>query len=107
MVNGVDDVQIHQLQGGEFAIKTILTSGQSNIVKAHIPSMEYKGVWKESHGEYAKGHTVTQNGSLWVCLKATTDKPGSSDSWQLAVKKGTDGKDLNVVKTQKPEVYKL
>jgi len=107
MVNGVDDVQIHQLQGGEFAIKTILTSGQSNIVKAYIPSMEYKGVWKESHGEYAKGHTVTQNGSLWVCLKATSDKPGSSDNWQLAVKKGTDGKDLNVVKTQKPEVYKL
>jgi len=107
MVNGLDDVQIHQLQGGEFAIKTILTSGQSNIVKAYIPAMEYKGVWKESHGEYAKGHTVTQNGSLWVCLKATTDKPGSSDSWQLAVKKGTDGKDLNVVKTQKPEVYKL
>ena len=107
MVNGLDDVQIHQLQGGEFAIKTILTSGQSNIVKAYIPAMEYKGVWKESHGEYAKGHTVTQNGSLWHCNKPTTDKPGISDAWTLCAKRGTDGKDLNVVKTQKPEVYKL
>ncbi len=107
MVNGLDDVQIHQLQGGEFAIKTILTSGQSNIIKAHVPSMEYKGVWKESHGEYAKGHTATQNGSLWHCNKPTTDKPGTSDAWTLCAKRGTDGKDLNVVKTQKPEVYNL
>jgi vacuolar-type H+-ATPase subunit F/Vma7 len=107
MVNGLDDVQIHQLQGGEFAIKTILTSGQSNIVKAYIPAMEYKGVWKESHGEYAKGHTVTQNGSLWHANKPTTDKPGTSDAWTLCVKRGVDGKDLNVVKTQPPASYKL
>ena len=72
-----------------------------------IPAMVYKGVWKESNGAYKKGHTVTQSGSLWVCLKATDTKPGSSDDWQLAAKRGTDGKDLNVVKMNKPETYKL
>jgi hypothetical protein len=107
MVNGLDDVQVHQLQGGEFAIKTILTSGQSNIVKAYIPAMEYKGVWKESHGEYAKGHTVTQNGSLWHCNKPTTDKPGTSDAWTLCAKRGTDGKNHGVARLDSPEVYKL
>jgi hypothetical protein len=69
--------------------------------------MIYKGVWKESHGMYNKGHTVTQSGSLWVCLKATDTKPGTSDDWQLAAKRGTDGKDLSLVKLNRPDTYKL
>jgi len=106
VVNGVSDVQVHQLEGGEFAIKTVMSSGQSNIVKAVLPTMEYKGVWKESHGEYHKGHTVTQNGSVWHCNQKTTDKPGTSDAWTLCVKKGADGKDLNVVK-MRPDTYSI
>jgi vacuolar-type H+-ATPase subunit F/Vma7 len=107
LINGVDNVEIHQLQGGEFAIKTILSNGQSNIVKAALPTMEYKGVWKESNGEYSKGHTVTHQGSLWHCNKSTTDKPSTSDAWTLCTKAGRDGKDLSVVKLEKPQVIKL
>lgn len=106
VLNGVSDVQVHQLDGGEFAIKTLMTSGQSNIVKAVLPTMEYKGVWKESHGEYSKGHTVTQNGSLWHCNQKTTDKPGTSDAWTLCAKRGTDGKDVSVVK-MRPDTYSI
>lgn len=107
VVRGVSAIEVHQLDAGEFAIKSVLTGGASHITKAHFPTMEYKGVWKESNGQYKKGHTVTQSGSLWVCLADTADKPGTSDSWQLAAKRGTDGKDLSLVKLNRPDTYKL
>jgi hypothetical protein len=107
VVQGIQAIEVHPLDDGEFAIKSVLTGGQDHITKMAIPAMVYKGVWKESNGAYKKGHTVTQSGSLWVCLKETETKPGSSDDWQLAAKRGTDGKDLNVVKMNKPETYKL
>lgn len=105
VMNGVDEVQVHQLEVGQFAIKSILTNGQSHIVKVTLPAMEYKKVWNEGQ-EYVKGSVVTQNGSMWHCNRPTTDKPGTSDAWTLCVKKGSDGKDLNVVK-KKPDVYHL
>ena len=61
-----------------------------------LPRLAYKGVFKE--GEvYGVGDAVTHQGSLWIALRATTQPPGleqSADrSWQLACKKGRDGKD--------------
>jgi hypothetical protein len=108
IVQGVHSVEVHPLDDGEFAVKTILTGGKDHITKFAVPVMVYKGIWKE--GAYTKGSTVTTGGSLWHCNKDTTDKPGTSESWQLCAKKGTDGrdgKDLNVVKMNKPEFYKL
>lgn len=108
IVQGVHSVEVHPLAEGEFAVKTILTGGKDHITRFAVPVMVYKGIWKE--GAYTKGNTVTTGGSLWHCNKDTTDKPGTSEAWQLCAKKGTDGrdgKDLNVVKMQKPEFYKL
>jgi hypothetical protein len=108
IVQGVQSVEVHPLADGEFAVKTILTGGKDHITKFAVPVMVYKGIWKE--GAYAKGNTVTTGGSLWHCNKDTTDKPGTSEAWQLCAKKGTDGrdgKDLHVVKMNKPEFYKL
>jgi hypothetical protein len=108
IVQGVHSVEVHPLAEGEFAVKTMLTGGKDHITKFAVPVMVYKGIWKE--GAYTKGNTVTTGGSLWHCNKDTTDKPGTSEAWQLCAKKGTDGrdgKDLNVVKMNKPEFYKL
>jgi hypothetical protein len=108
IVQGVHSVEVHPLDDGEFAVKTMLTGGKDHITKFAVPVMVYKGIWKE--GAYTKGNTVTTGGSLWHCNKDTTDKPGTSEAWQLCAKKGTDGrdgKDLNVVKMNKPEFYKL
>jgi len=52
----------------------------------------YKGVWKEGIG-FEPGAMVTHGGSLWVCKATTILKPGTSDAWQLAVKRGKDGRD--------------
>lgn len=50
----------------------------------------YGGVWQP--GEFQKGSCVTLGGSLWICKETTTEKPGTSEHWQLAVKKGKDAK---------------
>jgi hypothetical protein len=56
--------------------------------------VSYRGVWT-STATYAKDQAVTESGSLWVALGPSTGmKPGSSPgAWQLAVKRGADGKD--------------
>jgi collagen type III alpha len=50
------------------------------------------GVWKEG-AAYAAGDGVTHGGSFFIAQAATTTKPGKSDEWRLAVKRGSDGRD--------------
>ena len=50
------------------------------------------GVWKEG-ATYAAGDGVTLGGSFFIAQAETTAKPGKSDEWRLAVKRGTDGRD--------------
>jgi hypothetical protein len=57
------------------------------------PSLEYRSIWSE-HEQYTPGQFVTDHGSVFYCRCLTRERPsaGSSD-WQLAVKRGRDGKD--------------
>jgi integrin beta 3 len=50
------------------------------------------GVWKEGI-TYAAGDGVTLGGSFFIAQASTTAKPGKSDEWRLAVKRGSDGRD--------------
>ncbi|QZP08193.1 phage portal protein [Caenibius sp. WL] len=53
----------------------------------------YQGVYEQGR-KYERGQFVTRGGSMWHCKRQTTETPGESpDHWQLAVKKGRDGKD--------------
>jgi hypothetical protein len=57
-----------------------------------IPSLIYREIYREGT-EYERGDVVTFGGSMWVCMKETTGKPGISNDWRLAVKKGRDAKE--------------
>lgn len=50
------------------------------------------GVWKEG-ATYAAGDGVTLGGSFFIAQAETAAKPGKSDDWRLAVKRGSDGRD--------------
>ncbi|MCM2506070.1 hypothetical protein NDN16_20660 [Aureimonas altamirensis] len=54
-----------------------------------LPVPLYRGVWEQK--AYQRGDTVTYSGSTFIALKDTGEKPGTSD-WQLAVKRGRDGR---------------
>ena len=50
------------------------------------------GVWKEG-ANYVAGDAVSHGGSLFIAQADTTARPGKSDEWRLAVKRGNDGRD--------------
>jgi collagen triple helix repeat protein len=50
------------------------------------------GIWKDGT-PYVPGDAVTLGGSLFIAQTATGAKPGASDDWRLAVKRGMDGRD--------------
>ena len=50
------------------------------------------GVWKDGT-TYVAGDGVTLGGSFFIAQTTTATKPGKSDEWRLAVKRGSDGRD--------------
>lgn len=53
----------------------------------------YRGVW-DARETYSTHDFATHDGSLWCCLTDNTqDRPGTSEAWQLSVKRGRDGRD--------------
>jgi hypothetical protein len=56
------------------------------------PSFKYCGVFS-ADSQYERGEFVTHAGSLWHAWKSTRQVPGTSDDWQLAVKRGSPGRD--------------
>jgi Collagen triple helix repeat (20 copies) len=60
------------------------------------------GVWKEG-ASYVPGDGVTLGGSFFIAQTVTTAKPGKSDEWRLAVKRGSDGRDARQDDKRTPE----
>jgi len=63
------------------------------------------GVWKEG-AAYVAGDGVTLGGSFFIAQSDTTAKPGKSDEWRLAVKRGTDGRDARTERALEPVRFK-
>ena len=64
---------------------------ESRVVE--LEAREYQGVW-EHDKTYAKGAMVTHDGSLWIARSASISvRPGTTPVWQLAIRKGRDGRD--------------
>lgn len=88
---GFDDLSVDYDGGRGFVFKF----KRGDVVKAFpffLPVVIDAGYWKE--GMQAKaGDGVTCGGSYWIAKRDTGSKPGVSDDWRLAVKKGRDGKD--------------
>lgn len=84
---GFDDMQVTQ---NERAVTLALVRGeQRKEFSLQFPVMIYRGVFKEGSG-YKAGDAATFGGSLWVARADTADKPGTSDAWTLAAKRGRD-----------------
>ena len=84
---GFEDMDFEEKDGRLYAVFR-----RGDVVKeARLPGLTYHGVWKS--GDYLKGDSVTYGACQWVALEDTSDKPGEGKGWQLAVRKGRDGKD--------------
>lgn len=63
------------------------------------------GVWTER--TYAAGDAVSHGGSLFIAQVDTIAKPGKSDDWRLAVKRGNDGRDLRAEEKRQPDLVRF
>lgn len=54
----------------------------------------YRGYWREGR-KCEAGHMLTHEGSVWIAKRANCTKPclENKEDWQLAVRKGRDGRD--------------
>lgn len=86
---GFDDLSV--ADDGEGNVTLRFARGE--VVKEHslrLPILRDCGVWTAERS-YAKGDGVTFGGSFWIAQKdAPEGKPGLSEDWRLAVKKGRD-----------------
>lgn len=94
--NGRDALELKdfsvELLGRYLQFKYRQENGETIERSVEIPVPVYEGVYKSGE-DYVKGDFVTFSGSLWHCNEATTEKPGQSKAWTLAVKRGRDAKE--------------
>jgi integrin beta 3 len=64
------------------------------------------GVWREG-ATYVAGDGVTLGGSFFIAQAETAAKPGKSDDWRLAVKRGSDGRDARMDEKRALEPLRL
>ena len=73
---------------GEFAAKSVRNPLLKRIEELEArPVVKHCGIWAEGK-QYRPANLVTHNGGLWLAQKATKQRPGQSNAWQLVVKSG-------------------
>ncbi len=89
---GFDDLSFEY--DGERSLTLKFQRGeQSKVFSVKLPVVIDRGVFKED-AVYERSDGATYGGSWWIAQKdAPKGKPGTSEDWRLAVKKGRDGKD--------------
>lgn len=71
-------------------------------ITLQLPRFTDRGVFREGE-DYKKGDGVTWAGSYFIAQKdGPAGKPGESDGWRLAVKRGRDGKDGKALEAPAP-----
>lgn len=93
IVNGVAGVST-AFEGKSLIIAIDLSDGTQTSIEKTIPVPEYKGVY-EKGAQYLEGDSVSQAGGVWIAKSDNPEgSPGSCPGWQLAVKRGRDGRGL-------------
>jgi len=88
---GFDDLQVEH-DGEGLVTFRFAREGVSKDFQIRFPCFADRGVFKEG-ANYREGHGVTWGGSYFLAQKdAPQGKPGESDDWRLAVKRGRDAR---------------
>ncbi len=89
---GFEDMTEELADDGRTIIRRYSRGDQVKEFRFALSVVLDRGVFKDGT-EYTAGDGTTSGGSFWIAQGTTKDKPGTSDAWRLAVKKGRDGKD--------------
>lgn len=79
---------------------TVLRAEIAELRSKGGSGLDYRGVWSPGVS-YPCGTAATWEGSLFISREPTDRKPGTDNSgWQLAVKRGRDGRDAPSLKSR-------
>jgi hypothetical protein len=87
------DAQSRRMSAIETALKTIERL-EARLADVEKRGLRYLGVYQRAM-DYRRGDATTHDGSLWIATDDTRGQPGVDANWQLAVKRGRDGKDVS------------
>lgn len=102
---GFDDMSMDYDGERGFAFKFV-RGDRVKEFKFTMPVVLDKGMYKDG-AQYVAGDAVTFGGSMWIAKQDTTEKPGTTADWRLAVKRGRDGKDGGVEEPKKHEPVRM
>ena len=90
---GLEDFDVELGEDGR-TLSLRFVRGEVKVERqVRLASIIDRGVYRPET-KYEKGDGVTWAGSWWIAqVDHPTDKPGISEQWRLAVKRGRDGKD--------------
>jgi hypothetical protein len=88
----LDDLSVEHDGDGNVTLRFVRGELRKEF-SIRLPRFKDCGVFREGV-EHRAGDGVTWGGSFFIAQKdAPAGKPGESDDWRLAVKRGRDGKD--------------
>jgi hypothetical protein len=82
--------ELEALEARLIALKPL--EARVTALEKAVQARSYQGTW-DAGRTYEPENTCTLGGNLWIARRVTFDRPGTSDAWQLAVKRGRNGKD--------------
>lgn len=88
---GFDDMAIEH-DGGRNIVLRWSRGEVEKRAEISFPVVMDAGVFSDGKS-YQSGDGVTWGGSYWIALEDTTERPGDSKAWRLAVRRGRDGKE--------------
>lgn len=92
LYNGIASFEYRQVDERTVELACKMTDGTEKTSLFHVPAVIDRGVFREEN-KYLQGDGVTFGGSFWIAQKDHPEgKPGQSQDWRLAVKKGRDAK---------------
>ncbi len=93
---GFDDLSVEH-DGSGLIYLHFVRGEQRKDFELRLPCFRDRGVYSEESKDYREGHGTTWGGSYFIAQKDNPQgRPGESDDWRLAVKRGRDGKDGTV-----------
>lgn len=102
LVCGIDNIEIKTAEDARLVSIEIETSTGKQVKQFRMPVTKYKGVFS-SKAHYEEGDMVTWGGNIYHCkgeprgvalVNNEFPHPDNPEFWQLAVKRGRDGKDV-------------
>jgi hypothetical protein len=108
LLEGIAEETERELDDGRVIERTtVYTSGKVFTRQVTTAAPIDRGVWRE--GNFRKGDGVSYGGSWFIAKQDTapTDKPGESDAWRLAVKRGRNGADGKLIAERASPIVRI